>query len=662
MKPYILLSLATALAAAATSPAPAQNQSSMVQALPGTTDADRLAEQMRALAADPRDLNALLNAGELSLKLDDLSAAAALFARADKIDPRNARVKAGMGSILVRSERPGEALRYFQQATQLGLDQRRFAADRALAYDLIGEQARAQRDYRLALQGTSDDETIRRYALSLAISGQREQALAQLDPLLRKTDRGAWRTRAFVLAMAGDVEGATRIATTMMPPGTAEGLQPFFLRLPQLAPVDRAFAVHFGEIVATPSRIADARLVPPLPALGPDTSAPVLVAAAPVTQAPVQTAAVDQREERRNRRNRREKLGRVALPDTQSVQLASAAPALPPPPTYVAPVYQAPEPLPPTVSMRRSRRGSGSSAAADANRAALAAAKTGQPLAVPTTAATNPPVQVASVRPAPTPSPVVQPLPRQTYSLAAATPVRTAAPTQTPTPTPAPVLAAVPATPPPAIVAAPRESGDTVLARIIAGLTIPASELQPAKTPDRAIAPAPSASAKVRTAAAEHVLAAARAKEARDQAADKALADAAAKEDKRAAAAKAVADKKALADKKAATAKKLADAKEAAEEKKAARSNPSRIWVQVAGGANEDDLPKAWSAAKAKASALAGKPGYTAKLRATNRVLTGPFKTQAEAQKAVAELRKQGVGAFAFTSDAGQAVTKLPAK
>ena len=111
MSVRFLLSL---LAAAAPSTVAAQM---MVQSL-GLTDADRLATQMRQLAANPRDLNALATAGELSLRVGDLSAAAALFARADKVDPRSGRVKAGMAAILVRSERPGEALRFFLEHPQ----------------------------------------------------------------------------------------------------------------------------------------------------------------------------------------------------------------------------------------------------------------------------------------------------------------------------------------------------------------------------------------------------------------------------------------------------------------------------------------------------------------------------------------------------------------
>ncbi|MFT3978134.1 MAG: tetratricopeptide repeat protein, partial [Sphingomonas bacterium] len=272
--PFAFLFLATAAAL----PAAAQT----VQPLPsGHSEADQLADAMRTLGANPRDLGALINAGELSLRLGDASGAAALFKRADEIDSMNGRVKAGMARILVQQERPGEALRYFNQAAGYGLDPRSFAGDRGLAYDLIGEQERAQRDYRLALKAGPQDEVQRRYALSLAISGRQEEALKEIEPLLRTGDRGAWRARAFILAMGGDVAGAEKIATTMMPSGMANGLAPFFQKLPSLGSVDKAFAVHFGEVRASPARLADAKLIPPLPALGPDPTAPVRVAAAP---------------------------------------------------------------------------------------------------------------------------------------------------------------------------------------------------------------------------------------------------------------------------------------------------------------------------------------------------------------------------------------------
>lgn len=65
---------------------------------------------------------------------------------------------------------------------------------------------------------------------------------------------------------------------------------------------------------------------------------------------------------------------------------------------------------------------------------------------------------------------------------------------------------------------------------------------------------------------------------------------------------------------------------------------------------------------KGKSATLGAKHAYTTKLRATNRVVTGPFKTEAEARAMVNKLAKEGVSAFTFTSNAGQKMTKIEGK
>ena len=662
----------------------------VVQAIPGTTDADKLGDVMRQLATSPQNVDALVRAGELSVAVGDLSGAAALFARAEKIDPRNGRIKAGMATILVRSERPGEALRYYAQAEALGLDARRFAADRALAYDLIGQQDRAQRDYRVALRDTADDETVRRYALSLGISGKQELALKQLAPLLQKTDRGAWRARAFILAMTGDVPAAERIATTMMPAGMAQGLLPFFARLPSLPASDRAFAVHFGEVHTTPERLADARMAPPLAMLGPDPSAPVMMAAARPLPVPALKTQQSQKNDRRTK-SRVETAAAAPLatrPVVQPAPVVLAQVRTAPPSTQFP--YRAPATVAPVASASAAPArtvapyATGQLPAATVAQMAAIPAPAGAPItrassiavqpaplaSTPTVAASTPSAAVARPSPSPGFSTGASMTPSAPAIVAsapvAATPAVTVAATPAAAPaaiTPAPAaVVAVPTTPadaPPAM--AGRAGDDSILARIVAGLSIPASELDvapvvvrptPGATP--AIVPTPDDGARV--------LAEAQAKAQRDAAAKAVLAKKLAAE-KKAADKKAVADKKLLAEKKAAAAEKAIADKEAAEEKRIAHANPERIWVQVAGGATEGDLPKAWKAVKAKApTVFAARSGWTTPLRATNRVLTGPFKTGAEARMFVNQLAKGGVSAFTFTSEAGQPVTRLPAK
>ncbi|MGI4732732.1 MAG: SPOR domain-containing protein [Janthinobacterium lividum] len=833
MSRYALLPSFVAMAAVLTLPGAAPAQTTT---MPATSDADALAAQMRVIAAEPSNIDALAQAGELSSRLGDLSGAASLFARADKVDPRNGRVKAGMAEVLLRSERPGEALRFFDQAEGYGFPAARFAAERGLAYDLLGQQGRAQRDYRLVLVTGDNAEVRRRYALSLAISGQNEAALQQLEPLIRRNDRGAWRSRAFILAMGGNATAAASIATTMMAPGQAQGLAPFFARLSSLGPVDRAFAVHFGELRPTPQRIADARLAPALSPLAPDvvqvaraapvaapapvrtadrgrrrkgtvqvaaaTPLPLPTPAAPVRSAtvpiaaplPTAVAAPPRTAVAATKAAPRRAAGPLVayyfpgsmlphyLPRQTAGETAPAAPApvatatparvvtpaIAPTPaaatgrvvtpvlaaTPTAALVKAPG-VSPTASMPTSAAPSVPSAGFSTASVGVAATTAGA-ASVSTLASTVPPV-VAPVAIAPVPRPMatvaVQP--------------STAAPASTPTPAPAPT-ASVPA-------------DSSVLARIADTLAVPGRELAAAgpATPSEAAPPVTAASPvnraplstdfppnalvidgklteagraatgrrrrtaeiaaapversetattrKGATADAESAAAPARPEEERsstrrgrrstrvasaatdaspadeapadrkstDRATDKVSSRHGRREiaaadttdptpmprsrrgshvaadqsddtppplDRKAAARQAAADRKAATDKKAATEAKALAAKEAADERKAKKADPERYWVQVAGGANEADLPKAWSSARAKAPALAARKGWTTPLRATNRLVTGPFKTDAEARAFVNTLKKQGVSAFQFTSEAGQKINRLDDK
>lgn len=767
-------------------------------------DADALAADMRILAANPLDIEALVTAGELTLRMGDNTAAAGFFGRAEKLDPLNPRVKAGLGSLLVRAERPGEALRRFQEAEAHGLDPSKYAGDRGLAYDLIGEQERAQRDYRLALRKGPDDEITRRYALSMGISGRKKEALDLLDALLRKSDRAAWRDRAFILAMSGDRDGAQKIANSMMSPGLGAGLAPFFDRLPMLSAADRAFAINFGELRATPERLADARMVPALPRLGPDPTAPKVLA---VVEQP-RPRPIVQEDTRKKKRKKYEYLAPavpavpaatpappvdVAMnPPSYAPPRAASMPAPPPPSPqpslspqpsprviYAAPLatpkpatglVPAPTPLPPPVKV----------------------AESSKPTPAPTLAAPPPPATIVAPPPAPLPAPVVvaaAPAPTPGFSATSADSGVADRPTAaeagiSPTPT-----------------ATSRVSEDTVLARIIAGISVPGSELGVAPLPTRAAPPPPPAPKPVEPAAepktkVEQPRPAAKPLESRstirktsnEEAADagdsgsakgrngKPPADAKASKDDAAAVDQAacppltkgktatrsratakgkstakceVADTKGGRDAKqdsatlddngcpppakgrtatrgkatlrgksaakceTADAKNTRDAKdeavtldkngcplpakgksgsrgrsepavttrgktgakgkasakcEAADAKGAkadvaTKGDPARVWVQVAGGANQAALEKAWNGLKAKAPDLfRNRQGWSTPLRATNRVLTGPFKSEEEAQAFVNQMAKAGLSGFVFTSTKGQKVDRLSGK
>jgi Flp pilus assembly protein TadD len=206
-----------------------------------------LRSNLRALAENPRSLDALIGAGRAAIGLRDGEAATGFFTRAQEIAPGDPRVMAGMASAALLSERPEQALILFAEAAQRGAPEGEIAGDRGLAYDMVGDPRHAQQDYALALRHRNDPEIERRLALSLAISGQRDAALRVIDAQLRRHDRAAWRTEAFVLALTGDPAGADDTARRLMPAPNAQAMAPFFARLAYLSPAQKAAAVNFGR-------------------------------------------------------------------------------------------------------------------------------------------------------------------------------------------------------------------------------------------------------------------------------------------------------------------------------------------------------------------------------------------------------------------------------
>jgi len=204
-----------------------------------------LARYVRTLATSPRDFQALIGAGRAALAVGDTEAAAGFFARADDVNPRSPLPQAGMGAVAAATGNSQAALGYFVRAQQLGATVAQIACDRGLAFDLMGRQADAQSDYRIALNGPDAEETRRRLALSFAISGDRAGALATLSPLIAKGDPAAARTRAFVLALTGDTQAAMAAFDAAMP-GSWSRISPFLQRLPSLAAGQKAAAANLG--------------------------------------------------------------------------------------------------------------------------------------------------------------------------------------------------------------------------------------------------------------------------------------------------------------------------------------------------------------------------------------------------------------------------------
>lgn len=237
------VALCGCLCAVVAAPVPAIAQTYV--GVSGQSPADTLARHVKTLATSPRDFNALIGAGRASLAISDEQAAAGFFGRAEEVSPQSPQPQIGMGAALAQSGDARAALQYFARAVQFGATRSMVGLDRGLAFDLLGDHALAQADYRTALGGPERDEARRRLALSLGISGKKDEALDILAPLMAKGDAAGARCRAFVLALSGDSTGAKAAIEAAMP-GSAQSMAYFFHRLPSLRSEQKAAAVHLG--------------------------------------------------------------------------------------------------------------------------------------------------------------------------------------------------------------------------------------------------------------------------------------------------------------------------------------------------------------------------------------------------------------------------------
>lgn len=288
-------------------PASVQAQA-VVQQLPNPAT-EQLNEALRRLSRNPESLPALIAAGRASVELGDIDAAEGFFNRAQAVDASDGRAVAGQALVALRRQDPVTALTLFDRAEAAGENLDGYAAERGLAYDLVGENSRAQTLYDTALSRSESNEVVRRLALSHAIAGDEAAFEAILLPLLQRRDLAAYRTRAFGLAILGREQEALTIAETMLPARLSGRLAPYLRYMPQLSRAQQAAAANLGrfpdiaeigrdspqlarraEMPATPqpSGRSDARLIPGGPPLGENTNVeelPALAASEPAATA-----------------------------------------------------------------------------------------------------------------------------------------------------------------------------------------------------------------------------------------------------------------------------------------------------------------------------------------------------------------------------------------
>lgn len=604
--------------------------------------AAELRAAMRRISYNAMDADALADAGNAALALGDANAALNFFTKANALRPNNGRIVAGLAAATVRTENPFEALRLFDDAVRLGISDRSIAADRALAFDLLGNFARARQDYALARTAASSDDLLIRHAISTSLDGQKSEADSMLLPLLQKDNVSAWRARAFMLAARGDLSESTKVARGFMDAGSVQRMERYLRLMPELTGAQQAAAIHLGHFPASQNvgrdsdqlrRVASA--VPPVMP-GPGESR-LIPSGNPLGRKDVKTVAVTSvkaaKKSTRRERDAVQENSKAPVPVGTSVALGTAssgatrsgvtqtpaaARSLPQPESAEAVIARLTsdspgQPPPPKTTQNLATPQVSAFLTPAAAASSVAAA---QPALPPTAsnAAAQPVIVVPLTQPStsaslPVPAPTVT---ANNLASAAASsaviqgPTLSGAAASVTASPPAPVVAAS-VSPPPTVSVAPAFD----LASIVSAIEIPESEQKPSAVPVdlKKIKPA--------------------------------------------------VPKVAAVDVKAKTPK--VDAKAAAKAK-AEAANPARYWVQIAtgdAGALGYDYRK-WT--KKSAALFKGQNGWTSAWGKTDRLLVGPFADMKAAKKWEGEFKKAGGDGFMWKSENGVAVTALKSK
>ena len=598
----------------------------VVREAPGSVE---LRAAMRRIAMSPGDADALADAGNAALTLGDANAALNFFTRASAIRPRDGRIISGLASATVRTENPFEALRLFDDAAKFGVSERAIAADRGLAFDLLGNFARAQQDYQLARGASSSADLVVRQAISLSLAGQKNEADAMLLPLLQKNNPDAWRARAFMLAARGDYREATKVTQGFMDVRSAQKMERYLRLMPDLTRAQQAAAIHLGHFPAnnigrdSESVRRVAATIPTVAQVKNDSR--LIPAGAPLGQKAIAEKPIKETKKARRERERYEKRAAKAarirdtikvakadndglFTDTARAQLEQARTTIQQKRVAATATTARPGQLPPPDTAR------------PLVKVALPTAREIVPKLTPTAAQTAPAGVVVAK-----PGVITTPSPPPSAAAALSTAenqvrIATNMAAQGPTESGAPVTAAVAVnsraaqvvTPPPAPVPA-RAAPPFDLAAIVGAIEIPESETKPSAVAVDLRKLKPATPKPVATAEAL---------------------------------------KGANVDPKAAK----------TTGKNAVQANPARFYVQIATGEASALAYDYRRWLKKSPDLFKGNDGWTSAWGKTSRLLVGPFDDPKASKKWEADFRKAGGNGFAWKSENGVVVSALKSK
>jgi Flp pilus assembly protein TadD len=169
----------------------------------------------RALAAGGDPFQVHLGLGQSLLAAGSAEEARGEFEAASAIAPDRPEPKLGRARIALSRRDPTAALAILSEATGKGESSPDLLDGKAVALDLLGQHAEAQKTYLTALQRAPDSRRIRsNYGLSLVLTRDYPQAVQILQPFANDPTASSRNRQNLALALGlnGDTDAARAVA------------------------------------------------------------------------------------------------------------------------------------------------------------------------------------------------------------------------------------------------------------------------------------------------------------------------------------------------------------------------------------------------------------------------------------------------------------------
>ncbi len=189
----------------------------------------------RAHMLAPLELDPLLRLADTLSHVGAHREAGNAWKRALTLEPRSFDARLGYGETLAALDQPSLALEQFRLAAELG-DGGDLYNGMGVAHDLLGDAAAAQAAYRKGLDGERSLKLLNNLGLSLALSGEYDEAIPVLEEANGFPGAGArHRTNlALAYALSGQTDRARAIMAMDTDAVTAQRVQAFYTMLASL--------------------------------------------------------------------------------------------------------------------------------------------------------------------------------------------------------------------------------------------------------------------------------------------------------------------------------------------------------------------------------------------------------------------------------------------